>query len=242
MIQELTAGIPYTVDTGEKLVNETFGPNNIRRRKTGAHDLMPMSVRNGRLLAGEISLEKNGFVLVEHKTQVGDFFDTGQLEAVYYREVEQLIARQSGAARVVIGTLAIREPARVIPWLSEFGADRITLALDARCDERGIWRLPVKGWTEESGETLDRLLALYASAGLRHLLCTDISRDGMLKGFNLDLYRDLSTRFPDLEIQASGGARSLDDIRGARDAGARAAILGRALLERRFDLKEALAC
>jgi phosphoribosylformimino-5-aminoimidazole carboxamide ribotide isomerase len=143
---------------------------------------------------------------------------------------------------VVIGTLAVREPDLVIPWLSEFGADRITLALDARCDERGIWRLPVKGWTEDSGETLDRLLSLYASAGLRHLLCTDISRDGMLKGFNLDLYRDLSTRFPDLEIQASGGARSLDDIRGARDAGARAAILGRALLERRFELKEALAC
>ena len=102
MIQELTAGIPYTVDTGEKLVNETFGPNNIRRRKTGTHDLMPMSVRNGRLLAGEISLEQNGFVLVEHKTKVGDFFDSAQLESVYYPEVEQLIKQQSGASRVVI--------------------------------------------------------------------------------------------------------------------------------------------
>ena len=56
MIQELTAGIPYTVDTGEKLVNETFGPNNIRRRKTGTHELMPMSVRNGRLLTGQLAL------------------------------------------------------------------------------------------------------------------------------------------------------------------------------------------
>lgn len=102
MIQELTAGIPYTVDTGEKLVNETFGPNNIRRRKTGTHDLMPMSVRNGRLHAGEISFEQNGFVLVEHKTKVGDFFDTAQLESVYYPEVEQLIKQQSGASRVAI--------------------------------------------------------------------------------------------------------------------------------------------
>jgi len=102
MNQETTAGIPYTVDTGEKLVNETFGPNNIRRRKTGTHDLMPMSVRNGRMLAGEISLEQNGFVLVEHKTKVGDFFDTEQLESVYYPEVEQLIKRQSGASRVAI--------------------------------------------------------------------------------------------------------------------------------------------
>jgi len=102
MIEELTAGIPYTVDTGEKLVNETFGPNNIRRRKSGVHELMPMAVRNGRSLASEISLEQNGFVLVEHKTKVADFFDTKQLEAVYYPEVEELITRQSGAARVVI--------------------------------------------------------------------------------------------------------------------------------------------
>jgi len=102
MIQELTAGIPYTVDTGEKLVNETFGPNNIRRRKTGTHELMPMAVRNGRLFAGEISFERNGFVLVEHKTKVADFFDPKQLESVYYPEVEQLIKQQSGANRVVI--------------------------------------------------------------------------------------------------------------------------------------------
>lgn len=102
MNQELTAGIPYTVDTGEKLVNETFGPNNIRRRKTGTHELMRMPVRNGRLYANEISFERNGFVLVEHQTKVADFFDTKQLETVYYPEVEQLIKRQSGAARVAI--------------------------------------------------------------------------------------------------------------------------------------------
>jgi hypothetical protein len=102
MIKELTAGIPYTVDTGEKLVNETFGPNNIRRRNSGTQQLMPMAVRNGRLHTGEISLEQTGFILVEHKTQVGDFFDTRQLESVYYPEVEQLIQRESGASRVVI--------------------------------------------------------------------------------------------------------------------------------------------
>ena len=102
MIQELTAGIPYTVDTGEKLVNETFGPNNIRRRKSGTHELMPVVVRNGRLPDSKLSLERNGFVLVEHKTEVVDFFDMKQLESVYYREVEQLIKRESGASRVVI--------------------------------------------------------------------------------------------------------------------------------------------
>jgi hypothetical protein len=102
MTPETTIGIPYTVDTGEKLVNETFGPNNIRRRKTGTHELMPMAVRNGRLFAGEITFEKHGFVLVEHKTKVANFFDTKQLESVYYPEVEQLIKRESGAERVVI--------------------------------------------------------------------------------------------------------------------------------------------
>ena len=102
MNQTVTAGIPYTIDTGEKLVNETFGPNNIRRRRTGTHDLMRMEVRNGRLLADRLSLEREGFALVEHKTRVADFFDPEQLKSVYYPEVEQLIKDKSGASRVVI--------------------------------------------------------------------------------------------------------------------------------------------
>ena len=102
MIQNMTVGIPYTVETGDKLVNETFGPNNIRRRKTGTHELKQMTVRNGRLLANQLSLEEQGFVLVEHKTKVTDFFDAIQLESVYYPEVEQLIKGTSGASRVVI--------------------------------------------------------------------------------------------------------------------------------------------
>jgi hypothetical protein len=98
--EALTAEIPYTIDTGEKLVNETFGPNNIRRRRTGAHDLRPMTILNGRLHA--LSLERNGFVLVDHKTAVKDFFDRQQLETVYYAEVEALIKKMSGAKRVVL--------------------------------------------------------------------------------------------------------------------------------------------
>ena len=90
----LTAEIPYTADSGEKLVNETFGPNSIRRRRTGAVDSRPMTIHNGRLHA--LSLEKNGFVLVDHKTAVTDFFDKRQLETVYYPEVEALIRKMSG--------------------------------------------------------------------------------------------------------------------------------------------------
>jgi hypothetical protein len=85
MNETVTVGIPYTVDTGEKLVNETFGPNNIRRRKTGTHELKPVEVSNGRLFADRLSLDEQGFMFVEHKTKVTDFFDPGQLESVYIR-------------------------------------------------------------------------------------------------------------------------------------------------------------
>lgn len=100
--QAITAAIPYTVPTGERLVNETFGPNNIRRRRTGVHELRTVSIRNGRLHAGELSLDGSGFVLVEHRTRVKDFFDPEALKAVYYPEVERLIRELSGAARVVM--------------------------------------------------------------------------------------------------------------------------------------------
>jgi hypothetical protein len=102
MAQELTVGIPYTVETSEKLVNETFGPNNIRRRKTGTHELKQMPVHNGRLFADQLSLDEHGFIFLEHRTKVANFFDPAELESVYYPEVEQLIKSASGASRVVI--------------------------------------------------------------------------------------------------------------------------------------------
>lgn len=102
MVQEVSVNIPYIVDTGEKLVNETFGPNNIRRRQTGTQELKRVAVRNGRQVADQLSLDGQGFILVEHKTKVTDFFDAAQLESVYYPEVEQLIKRESAASRVVI--------------------------------------------------------------------------------------------------------------------------------------------
>lgn len=154
------------------------------------------------------------------------------------QDVESLLA--AGVARVVIGTQAVRQPRLVCAWLRHYGSERITLALDTRQDAEGAWRLPVSGWTEESAVGLEELLDEYASAGLRHLLCTDIRRDGMLGGFNIGLYAMLAARWPGLSIQASGGVSGLEDIDAARQAGAGAAILGRALLERRFSLGDAL--
>lgn len=148
---------------------------------------------------------------------------------------------EAGASRVVVGSLAVRDPPRVTAWLSRFGPERITVALDARRGVDGHWRLPVAGWTQGSGLELDVLLKAYAEAGLRHLLCTDIDRDGMLAGPNLELYQALLDRAPAVAIQASGGVRDVSDVRGARDAGCGGAVLGKALLDGRFELADALA-
>jgi len=96
------AEIVYTVDTGEKLVNETFGPNNIRRRTSGTEQAHPVEIRDGRPARKEFSLDENGFVFVDHKSAVRDFFDPQQLESVYYPEVEHLVKELSGAKRVVV--------------------------------------------------------------------------------------------------------------------------------------------
>ena len=93
----MQASIPYTVDTGEKLVNETFGPNNIRRKSSGTQELHPMEVRDGR--SGKFSLDENGFTFVEHKTAVKDFLDLEELKRVYYPEVSLLMRTVSGAKR-----------------------------------------------------------------------------------------------------------------------------------------------
>jgi len=148
----------------------------------------------------------------------------------------------AGAARVVVGSLAVRESAEVIGWLHEFGPERITVALDTRQDEAGSWRLPVQGWTDTAGEELDVLARRYADAGLRHLLCTDIARDGMLSGPNMDLYAQLHEWVPGLQVQVSGGVRDLADVAAARAAGSAGVVLGKALLEGRLSLAEALAC
>src|SRR5437773_886418 len=95
------AEITYTRDTGEKLVNETFGPNNIRRRTSGSEETHRVEIADGRR-AGDLALDRNGFVLVEHRTQVRDFFDLEELKRVYYPEFQKLITDVSGAKRAVV--------------------------------------------------------------------------------------------------------------------------------------------
>jgi hypothetical protein len=100
--ESVTAELAYTIDTGIKPVNETFGPNNIRRREVGVQERRPVEIRNGRSLAGQFSLDVHGFEFVAHRTAMRDFFDADELKRVYYPEVEGLVRQVSGAARVVV--------------------------------------------------------------------------------------------------------------------------------------------
>jgi phosphoribosylformimino-5-aminoimidazole carboxamide ribotide isomerase len=155
-----------------------------------------------------------------------------------FRTAEQ-IARvlEAGVARVVIGSLAVKQPELVRGFLDRFGGEQITLSLDVRLVD-GEPMVATLGWTEDSGRSLWDIAALYPKA--RHLLLTDIGRDGMLAGPNFELLEEAGRRLPHLFIQASGGVSSLEDLTRLDTAGA---IVGKALWEGRIDLAEVLrAC
>jgi phosphoribosylformimino-5-aminoimidazole carboxamide ribotide isomerase len=147
-----------------------------------------------------------------------------------------------GCARVVIGSLAVREPQTVIAWKQYFGADKLCLALDCRADEAGIFRVHVSGWQEAAESELFACLQSYADAGFVHALVTDIDCDGTLAGPNVALYAKLAAAQPQVKVQASGGVSKLADLPALRASGASGVIIGKALLEARFSVQEALTC
>ena len=140
--------------------------------------------------------------------------------------------------RAVIGSLAVEARDLVTSWLRELGAHRVTLALDVRMDEDDVPRIATHGWTRDSDETLWDALAAYSSEDLRHVLCTDVARDGALQGPNLRLYTACRQRFPDIGFQASGGVRDGPDLSDLAATGVTYAISGKALLEGRITEEE----
>lgn len=146
----------------------------------------------------------------------------------------------AGAERVVIGSLCVKQPDLVREWIEEFGIDRIVPALDVRVGEDGVARVSIAGWQQDSNNELEEMILNVLPAPEGHLLCTDIARDGMLKGPNVALYSILRQKFPALQVQASGGVSSLEDLAWLKAIGTSGAIVGRALYERKFTLKEAL--
>ncbi|ANP46346.1 1-(5-phosphoribosyl)-5-[(5-phosphoribosylamino)methylideneamino]imidazole-4-carboxamide isomerase [Candidatus Viadribacter manganicus] len=146
----------------------------------------------------------------------------------------------AGVSRVIVGSAAVQRPQEVREWTSSFGLERLCCALDVR-PVNGVYEVVVRGWTAGGGVDLNTALSQFPVGTLKHVLVTDVSRDGVLGGPNFALMRQLCAERPDLEIQASGGVASLDDLRALRETGVSGAIVGRALYEKRVALEEAFA-
>jgi phosphoribosylformimino-5-aminoimidazole carboxamide ribotide isomerase len=163
------------------------------------------------------------------KVQVGGGVGSARL-------IDAMLA--AGVARVVLGSAAIDAPREVAAWLQRFGGERICLAFDVRLEPNREPRVHTRGWRHKSALNLWNALEPFVAQGLRHVLCTDIERDGMRAGPNLDLYREATARWPALAWQASGGVRNAADLRALAATGVAAAVSGTALLEERIKPEE----
>ena len=156
------------------------------------------------------------------------------------QDVKDLL--DAGANRVVVGSTAVKSPELVMGWMEKYGADKIVLALDVNIDTDGRRKIAVAGWQQDSGVTIEDLIERFLPAGLTHVLCTDISRDGTLLGSNVALYQSLAAQYPQVSFQASGGIGGIADIEALKGSGVGGVILGRSLLEGKFTAEEAIAC
>lgn len=152
-----------------------------------------------------------------------------------FRERDQLARMfDAGAERIVIGSLAVKEPETVRSWMEEFGPERLVLSLDVRI-EGGDPLVATHGWAEDSGMSLWTIARIYPE--MRHLLVTDIGRDGLLNGPNVALYQEIGRQLPDARVQASGGISSIADLEQLPTSGA---VIGKALWEGLIELREAI--
>ena len=164
------------------------------------------------------------------------------------QDVSQLL--EAGVARVVIGSLAVKEPDLVKSWVTKYGAEAIVLALDININEQGKKCIATHGWQEDSGVELESVVDDFLTVGLKHVLCTDISKDGTLQGPNQELYKALAESYPQISWQASGGMSELADVEqlkpslensGLDNHTPSGIILGRALLEGKFTVSQAIS-
>ena len=139
----------------------------------------------------------------------------------------------AGAAMATAGSIAATDRETVYSWIERYGADRLVLGADVR-----EGKVSINGWQEDSDIDLMTFLEDYLSRGIRNVLCTDISKDGMLQGPNIDLYRSIMKRFPQCHLIASGGVSSNDDIKALDGAGIPAVVFGKAFYEGRINIEE----
>ncbi|NJM25992.1 MAG: 1-(5-phosphoribosyl)-5-[(5-phosphoribosylamino)methylideneamino]imidazole-4-carboxamide isomerase [Bacteroidia bacterium] len=146
-------------------------------------------------------------------------------------EVEKLLAL--GVRQVNIGSLAVNQPELVIAWMNEFGSEKFILSADAKGD-----RVATDGWQQTSELSVIDFITTFADNGLQFVTCTDISTDGMLAGPNVNLYRKLVNAFPELNVIASGGVSSANDLMTLRNTGVYGAIVGKAIYEGKIALAQ----
>ena len=159
------------------------------------------------------------------------------------RDISQIQTLLNGGVdRVVIGSLAISNPQMVKHWLKEFGPSAICLALDVNQGDDGEFRPAIKGWTEPSDKTLWDVLSDYLGSGLKTILVTDIGRDGMQIGGNIELYKRIQSEFPTIDLITSGGVGKLDHVKSLKRLNPHGIIIGKALYEGAFSLKSAISC
>lgn len=142
-------------------------------------------------------------------------------------------AYEAGATLVTAGSIAITNPELYLEWLRKYGADHLILGADVRNG-----KVSINGWLEDSDVELTEFLTRYMQAGTRNVLCTEISRDGMLQGPAIDLYRQVMAAHPACHLIASGGVSGMEDILELEKAGIPAVVFGKAIYEGRIDLKE----
>jgi len=146
-------------------------------------------------------------------------------------DIKKLI--EIGVSRVVIGSVAAKSPELVEYWIKQFGAERIVVGMDVKDNS-----VAISGWLEDSHRAPMGFVLDLAKRGAKIFICTDISRDGMLGGVNIDFYQNLKSAFPKLSIIASGGISTLEDVRVLRKAELAGVIVGRAIYENKLPIKE----
>ncbi len=143
------------------------------------------------------------------------------------------IAFASGASMVTIGSVAVKKPDLFETWLAKYNDNKIILGADVK---NGL--ISINGWKEEGNDELIPFLQKYIDKGVDNVLCTDISRDGMLQGPAVELYKDIMKQFPDLYLIASGGVSCIEDIDMLDAAGIPAVVFGKAIYEGRISMEE----
>ena len=146
-------------------------------------------------------------------------------------DIEKAFA--AGASMVTIGSIAVTNPDLFMGWLEQYGTDRMILGADVRHG-----KISINGWKEDSAEDLLPFLKKYVDAGVRNVLCTEISKDGTLAGPAIELYQKIMDAYPQLHLIASGGVSSLNDIIALNAAGIPAVVFGKAIYEGKINLKE----